>query len=68
MSIDDPLDDLIQSARQRTEKSIPTPPPPEATSAEKKALNPIELLTLPGDQREVINYLSRQKKRITNNN
>ena len=62
MNIDDPLDDLIQSARRRTEKSSPTSPPPETKSAEKKALNPIELLTLPADQREVINYLSRQKQ------
>ena len=62
MNTDDPLGDLIQSARRRKDKSSPISPPPETKPEEKKALNPIDLLTLPANQREVVNCLSRQKQ------
>ncbi len=58
MNQDDPLDDLIQAARRRKDK--PAPPSPKAE--DKKALNPLDLLTLPTPQREVVNFLSRQKQ------
>jgi CRP-like cAMP-binding protein len=60
------LDDLVQavgkgkkSARKGKQKSSQVSP---SEKTEKKALNPLDLLTLPATQRKVVNYLSHQKR------
>ncbi len=65
---DDPLKDLLQSARQRS-KTGPlndTPDPKGAVGptipAAPQGLNPLDLLALPQSQRDLINWLSRQKQ------
>ncbi|MEW5957941.1 MAG: cyclic nucleotide-binding domain-containing protein [Chloroflexota bacterium] len=58
MSQDNSLDDLIQATRRRKAESPPAAGRPE----EKKALNPLDLLTLPTPQREIVNFLSRHKQ------
>lgn len=74
MTNDDPLKDLLQSARQRG-KTEPfggkqatgqAPPlgetPPVSPPAPAQGLNPLDLLALPQAQRDLINWLSRQKQ------
>lgn len=69
---DDPLKDLLQSARQRSKTG-----PLDENPAEQKGsagavgpsiptvpqgLNPLDLLALPQSQRDLVNWLSRQKQ------
>ncbi len=51
------LNDLLQSIGRRKQKVAPTP----ATTG-PKALSPLDVLTMPPEQRKVINYLSRRKR------
>lgn len=60
MSSNNPLDDLIGAARRRANK--PGRAGPRAAGASKGALNPLDILTLPAVQRQVVNFLSRQKQ------
>ncbi len=65
---DDPLKDLLQSARQRSTagplndtpdlKGVAGP----AIPAAPQGLNPLDLLALPQSQRDLVNWLSRQKQ------
>ncbi|NWF68589.1 MAG: cyclic nucleotide-binding domain-containing protein [Chloroflexi bacterium] len=52
---DDPLGDLISAARRRK-----TPQADSSPDNEPKGLNPLDLLDMPLEQRDVINWLSRR--------
>jgi CRP-like cAMP-binding protein len=57
MSDDNPLEQLLRSTRRRVSSDQPAQP---ATG--ESGLNPLDLLSLPSAQREVVTWLSRQKR------
>ncbi len=62
---DDFLDGLLRSSRHRARKegeSAPQDRAPVVGSEEERGLNPFDVLTLPHDQRELVNWLARRKQ------
>ncbi|MBN1200969.1 MAG: cyclic nucleotide-binding domain-containing protein [Anaerolineae bacterium] len=58
---DDPLDGLLDSVRRRR-KQDQVPASGTPGQAETTGLNPLDLLALPHAQRDLVNWLSRQKQ------
>lgn len=58
---DDLLGRLLQSTRRSGSSSEETPPAGPQTDA-RAGLNPLDLLGLPPDQRDLVNWLSRRKQ------
>ncbi|MEK7277742.1 MAG: Crp/Fnr family transcriptional regulator [Chloroflexota bacterium] len=58
---DDALDELIGLTSQRGKRRQPGTET-QPTAAESRGLNPLDLLNLPSNQREVVNWLSRKKE------